>query len=70
MKWTDVTKGAPPGRGHYLVTSSLNYYRGGNMELNEGGTTSSIQVAYYDGEKWNVGKVIAWAELPEVYGGI
>ena len=71
-KWhTDKNPGK---RGHYLVTSLLNWYHGGNMEPNKNGSPRSITVAYYDETDkvggrncWNVPYVIAWQELPEVY---
>lgn len=64
----------PEKKGHYLVTSAINYYHGGNLDKNKDGTTKSMAVAYYDGTDqvggkhyWNHAHVIAWRPLPEAY---
>ena len=67
-KWH--TDGCPNKAGHYLVTSLLNWYSGGNMDENENGSPRSLKVAYYVPTcGWNVPLVVAWQDLPDVYLG-
>lgn len=66
--WIPVSEKLPEKRGHYLITSRLNYYHGGCWDTNRDGTTQSMQVAYFDiTGNWNRTHVLAWMPLPEIY---
>lgn len=70
MAWIPARNRLPVNAGHYLVTSEINYYSGGNMQKKSNGTMRSIQVAYFDiTGKWNVACVLAWRNLPNEYKG-
>ncbi len=71
--WILETERLPEKKGHYLVTSEMNYYHGGSLDKNKDGTTKSIAVAYYDGTDkiggknyWNKSHVTAWRQLPDL----
>lgn len=68
--WTKVVERTPDKPGHYLVTSDLNYYFGGNRDKSKDGSARSVAVAYFDiTGNWNHAGVVAWMSLPEVYQG-
>lgn len=74
--WVPVTERLPDEKGHYLVTSELNYYHGGCWDETEKGTSRSLAIAYYDGTDkiggknyWNHSHVIAWKSIPDFYRG-
>ncbi len=75
-EWVSVKERLPDEKGHYLVTSALNYYHGGCWDETEKGTSRSLAIAYYDGTDkiggknyWNHSHVIAWKLLPDIYRG-
>lgn len=74
--WIPVTERLPEQPGQYLVTSELNWYRGGCSDETEEGTSRSLVIAFYDGTDkiggknyWNRPLVVAWKPLPDIYRG-
>lgn len=67
--WVPVQDRLPEESGHYLVTSDLNMYHGGNHETNAEGNGRSMQVSFFSAGDFNVPKVIAWKQLPKAYNG-
>lgn len=67
--WVSVQDRMPEESGHYLVTSDLNMYHGGNHETNDDGKARSMSVGFFSADEFNVPKVIAWKQLPKPYNG-
>lgn len=77
MDWISVKDRMPEKPGHYLICTSINYWRGGCWDTNssdgttEGyaGTTMSVLDCYFDNTHdwnrvWN-NRVTHWMPLPE-----